>query len=362
VPTKSGRKGREKLVDDDDDDDDFDVPTRTDGPATRGAPPPDAPEAGLDFEFDYGFLVEEGQDEEYTDVESKRVRTDKNQSAPLRPEDDPALSHPPRPSRGNTNVGKAPKGQRPQISGGGASGAGAAAGVIGGTGQTRNPARRDAVTPQPMPAPATQGQPKSGRISPTTALLRAFAHKREQIGLTVAQLQQLTGIAEAELARMETAPAGYRLPYDHAVVLARALGVSPREMPGLRLKNDIEGFRLDDVHRWLLNGPKMTFEGDSGERFSGDIERSAVTQSFAVQIGDSSLGDAWPAGTMLGFVMGAEYRPNDVVIIRSRRTKAMWLRRARPPSYIGLAPWQPPFAATGGEWTVIARLAVILAV
>ena len=36
------------------------------------------------------------------------------------------------------------------------------------------------------------------------------------------------------------------------------------------------------------------------------------------------------------------------------------LRRLMPPAFVGLAPWQPSYVASSGEWLAVGRLGVIL--
>ena len=64
--------------------------------------------------------------------------------------------------------------------------------------------------------------------------MKVFQRKREQIGLSLEQLAKLTGIDEEELARFENTQGGHRLVYDHAVLVAKVLGIRPHDMPGLR--------------------------------------------------------------------------------------------------------------------------------
>ncbi|MGZ3426468.1 MAG: helix-turn-helix domain-containing protein, partial [Polyangia bacterium] len=54
----------------------------------------------------------------------------------------------------------------------------------------------------------------SRRLSPT--LMKIFQRKREQIGLSIAQVAKLTGIDLEELTRFEGTNGQHRLVYDHA--------------------------------------------------------------------------------------------------------------------------------------------------
>jgi hypothetical protein len=60
----------------------------------------------------------------------------------------------------------------------------------------------------------------------TSTLLRIFSRRRLQIRLSTEQLSRLSGISVAQLATLEGARPGQTLSYEHAIVLARALGVS----------------------------------------------------------------------------------------------------------------------------------------
>lgn len=213
------------------------------------------------------------------------------------------------------------------------------------------------------PSASGSGSSSAQRLSPT--VLKIFQRKREQIGLSLEQLSKISGISLEDLKRMDRIDADYRLTYDHAVVLARVLGIGPQEMPGLRARPTKDGpaERIEQIQSWLLSGPVITFEGSSGERFGGDVERVTVTPSFAVKLGDGSLGDAWGPGMVLGFVAcGNDVQPRagDVVLLRHRRSKTLALRRLMPPAFVGLAPWQPSYVASSGEWLAVGRLGVIL--
>jgi len=200
----------------------------------------------------------------------------------------------------------------------------------------------------------------SRRLSPT--LMRIFQRKREQIGLSLAQVAKLTGIDVEELTRFEGTNGQHRLVYDHAVLLARVLGISPKDMPGLRSvkePRDAVGAALGALQTTLCSGPMLTFEGKAGERFGGDLERVGTTPHFAVRIGDSSLGEGLPRGTLLGFVMIATPTVGDLVLLRHKRTKQMAMRRATEKAWAPLAAWQPPFPV-GGDWVPVARLQVVL--
>ncbi len=162
--------------------------------------------------------------------------------------------------------------------------------------------------------------------------------------------------------RFEGTGGNHRLIYDHAVVIARVLGVRPQDMPGLRMRDakDEVAPALDELERALLAGPQLVFEGKSGERFGGDLERVATTPAFAVRVGDGSLGDAWPRGTVLGFVADDKPQIGDVVLLRHRKSRLLALRRFAPPSYTGLVAWQPAYVCSGGEWIAVGRLRAIL--
>jgi hypothetical protein len=200
----------------------------------------------------------------------------------------------------------------------------------------------------------------SRRLSPT--LMKVFQRKREQIGLSIQQLAKLTGIDEEELLRFEGTNGQHRMIYDHVVLVARVLGIRPNEMPGLRSARDAKdaaGAALGSLQTALLAGPVLTFEGKSGERFGGDLERLGTTPHFAVRIGDGSLGEGWPKGALLGFIVDTSPTPGDVVLVRNKRVKQLGLRRASAQGWAPLASWQPAYPH-GGDWLAMARLQVLL--
>jgi hypothetical protein len=200
----------------------------------------------------------------------------------------------------------------------------------------------------------------SRRLSPT--LMRIFQRKREQIGLSITQVAKLTGIDESELMRFEGTNGQHRLVYDHAVLVARVLGIRPQDMPGLRSSKDPKdavGAALGSLMTSLVSGPTLTFEGKTGERFGGDLERLGTTPHFAIKLGDASLGEHWPKNTLMAFIMDASPQVGDVVLVRNRRGKQLGLRRATGQAWVPLAPWQPSYP-TGGDWVPVARLQAIL--
>ncbi|MGZ3426309.1 MAG: hypothetical protein ACXVCV_06650, partial [Polyangia bacterium] len=146
------------------------------------------------------------------------------------------------------------------------------------------------------------------------------------------------------------------------VLVARVLGVSPKDMPGLRSSKearDAVGAALGSLSTTLCTGPLLTFEGTAGERFGGDLERVGTTPHFGVKLGDASLGDSWPKGALLGFLMDASPSAGDVVLVRHKKTKQLALRRATGQAWAPLASWQPSFPV-GGDWSPVARLQVLL--
>jgi hypothetical protein len=196
------------------------------------------------------------------------------------------------------------------------------------------------------------------RISAT--LVKIFQRRREAIGLSLSQVAKLSGIDEPDLKALEAQNATSRLLYDHAVTLARVLGVRPQDMPGLRpreAKDDL-GSALGDLVRMLQSGPVIIFEGKAGERYGGDVDRIAATPGFCIKIGDASLGDAFPKGSLLAF-SNEPPEPGDVTLVRHRRSKLLALRKLTPPSYSAIASWQPAYVV-GGEWLAIGRLQVVL--
>jgi transcriptional regulator with XRE-family HTH domain len=191
--------------------------------------------------------------------------------------------------------------------------------------------------------------------------MKIFQRRREQIGLSVNQVSDLSGISVEDLARFEATQGNARLFYDHVVVLARVLGIKPNELPGLRARDAKDPVRehVEQLERALRGGPRLTFEGQKGERFGGDVDRVLTAPSFAVSIGDSSLEPRFGKGALLGFCAESAPRPGDVVIVRHRKSKLLGLRRLNPPELKGLAAWQPAYVA-GGEWIAVGQLQVVL--
>ncbi len=195
-----------------------------------------------------------------------------------------------------------------------------------------------------------------------------FRRRREQIGLTLAQLVKLSGISEKELTPMEAGDPSYRMFYDHAVVLARALGVPSTEMPGLRQKTgdkEDPATVIDDMARRLRKGLVVEFEGKGGERYGGEVDRVAVTPMFTVCIGDGSLGDAFPVGTLMAFLNDPHPHQGDIVLLRHRRSKLLALRRLHQNAWAGIQPWQPsyvagPVGAGADEWLPLGRMVLMV--
>jgi transcriptional regulator with XRE-family HTH domain len=200
----------------------------------------------------------------------------------------------------------------------------------------------------------------SRRLSPT--LMKIFHRRRQQIGLSIEQLAKLSGVDRAELERFEGTEGRHRLLYDHAVVVARVLGLKPGELPGLRAKESRDGVRqhLSDLYAAMASGPTLTFEGKSGERYGGDLERVIVTPAFTVQVGDHSLADVFPKGTLLLFAPESQLAPGDVCLLRHARSSQLALRRLKPPSWMGIKDWQPALPVPGNEWRPVGRLQVAL--
>lgn len=197
------------------------------------------------------------------------------------------------------------------------------------------------------------------RLTPT--LLKIFARKRQQIRLSLDQLSRLSGIALQHLEGFESPKPTQAITYDQTVVLARVLGVSLDELPGLRRKETRPhlGVVLAELERTMLGAPLLRFEGKHGERYGGDVERAASSKSFTVRIEDDSLEPVLPKGAILGFMSGVNPTEQGILLLRHRRSALLALRRNAPPSYVGLVHWQPAYVV-GGEWHLVGSLEVIL--
>lgn len=200
----------------------------------------------------------------------------------------------------------------------------------------------------------------SRRLSPT--LMRVFQRRREQIGLSLAQVAKLTGIDEDELLRFEGTNGNHRLVYDHVVLLAKVLGVRADDLPGLRSREtkDPIASAINNLTTTVMSGPMLVFEGKSGERYGGDHERVGTTPHFSVRIGDSSLAEVFPKGALLTFVADLAPKTGDIALLRHRKTKQLSLRRITATAFVGLASWQPGFVVPSPDWTPVARLQVLL--
>ena len=193
--------------------------------------------------------------------------------------------------------------------------------------------------------------------------MRIFQRKREQIGLSMQQVAKLTGIDVEELTRFEGTNGQHRLVYDHAVLAGARARHRAQGHAGAALVQGVARRRRRRARplcqTTLCSGPLLTFEGKSGERFGGDLERVGTTPHFGVKLGDATLGENWPRGALLGFLMDASPSPGDVVLVRHRKTKQLALRRATGKAWAPLAAWQPSFPV-GGDWLPVARLQVVL--
>jgi hypothetical protein len=199
----------------------------------------------------------------------------------------------------------------------------------------------------------------SRRLSPT--LMQIFKRRREQIGISLDQIARLTGVEQEELERFEGTNGAHRLLYDHAVVVMRVLGLKPTDLPGMRVKDGREDVRgsADELQRSMVAGPMLTFEGQSGERYGGDIDRVLTTPAFTVKIGDDSLAPTYPRGALLLLRTDGTPGPTDVALLRHKRSKTLALRRLQAAQWLGLAVWQPPYPKAP-EWVPVARVQVVL--
>lgn len=241
--------------------------------------------------------------------------------------------------------------------------------MVAGSIDVRTPVRPTKAVPPPAPQPSVSthleddegrgGRSSGRRLSGT--LVKIFKRRREEIGLSLQQVSKLSGIDLAELEKHERGGDDTRVSFDHAVILGRVLGVRPQEMPGLRpreQKGDLPS-AVDELRTQLAAAPTLLFEGRGGERLQGDLDRIGTTPAFGVQIGDNTLGEPYGKGTILGFVADVEASPGDVLLLRHRRSKLLALRRLTPPTYNGLAAWQPAYVVAD-DWVAIGRLVVTL--
>jgi hypothetical protein len=197
------------------------------------------------------------------------------------------------------------------------------------------------------------------RLTPT--LLKIFARRRGEIRLSLDQLARLSGIRMDVLEAIDRARPGTSITYDQVVVLSRVLGVPVDQLPGLRKRETRShlGVALAELERTMLAAPLLRFQGDSGERYGGDVERATASKSFTVRVEDDSLEPSFVRGSLLGFMNGVRPRPGGVLLLRHRRSALLAMRRHEPPSYLGLVAWQPAYVV-GGEWHLVGSLEVML--
>ena len=235
--------------------------------------------------------------------------------------------------------------------------------IVAGSIDVRTPVRGQSKVSAPA-ATIIDDEPRGARSSGrrlSATLVKIFRRRREEIGLTVQQVSKLSGIDQGELDKYERGSDDVRVTFDHAVILGRVLGVRPQEMPGLRPrehKGDLPT-AVDELRTVLAAAPTLLFEGRGGERLQGDLDRIGTTPAFSVQIGDNTLGESYGKGTLLAFVADADASPGDVLLLRHRRSKLLALRRLTPPTYNGLAAWQPAYVVAD-DWVAIGRLVVTL--
>jgi transcriptional regulator with XRE-family HTH domain len=196
----------------------------------------------------------------------------------------------------------------------------------------------------------------------TGIAIEIFKRKRAQIGLTLEQLSRISGLPFDELKELERSRPGYGLLYDHAVALARVLGIHPSELPGLRPRSQPERLAFEDVRAWLLAMPRLRYEGQEGERIEGDVDRAGLGEAVCVQVMDQSLAGVYPRGSLLGFSSVADRRVSDgvVVLLRGKRHRQLALRRAGTGLFEGVMPWQTPYVEATGEWFVVCQLTLVL--
>jgi transcriptional regulator with XRE-family HTH domain len=204
-----------------------------------------------------------------------------------------------------------------------------------------------------------RGAENERRLTPT--LLKIFSRRRQQIRLSLDQLSRISGISLGSLEALDQGKPGTSITYDQMVVLSRVLGVGVEQLPGLRKRETRShlGELVGELERILLAAPLLRFEGKSGERYGGDVERAAASKAFTVRVEDESLEPALARGALLGFMSGSKPQPGAILLLRHRRSALLAMRRNVPPSYTGLVPWQPGYVV-GGEWHLVGSLEVIL--
>jgi len=218
--------------------------------------------------------------------------------------------------------------------------------------------RKPARTPASH-APATPPAPPRAPSRIHLQLAQLLARRRRAIDLGLAQASALSGIPAADLERYEREPTA-RVPYEHVVVLARVLGIPTSELPGLRDAGETPVQQaVKSAARALAEPLRVVYTSDGGDdRWSGPVDALAEVGEFAIEIGDDSLGEVFPRGTVLGFLRTRAPRPGDVVLALHRSSSMVVLRRARDPLLVGLTSDQPNYQLDR-TWSILGRAVVI---
>ena len=132
-----------------------------------------------------------------------------------------------------------------------------------------------------------------------------------------------------------------------------ALGARSRATPSAR--------RSARLSTTLCSGPLLTFEGKSGERFGGDLERVGTTPHFGVKLGDGiARRRTGRAARCSASCMDATPTAGDVVLGAPQARPSSWRCAARPARRGRRWPRGSPSFPVGGDWVPVARLQVVL--
>ena len=220
-----------------------------------------------------------------------------------------------------------------------------------------------APLPQPVPLPAppptnataTMAAPSTSRLA--AQLGKLLKRKREAIGLSLSHCSGLAGISAVDIAEYE---AGAKTPYDHAMVLARVLGLSPTELPGFRSSSEspVKG-AIASAMTGLKETMRLVYHG-VGDRFEGPVDAVAGVTEFSVEIGDQHIPE-YPRGMLLAFMrdksapIAASFAPG-IVMAHHVGSRMMAMRRIQEDLLVGLAADIPSFHLDRKAWEIVGRL------
>lgn len=216
-------------------------------------------------------------------------------------------------------------------------------------------------------APRGAGQAKAAPASPLPSpsrlaliLGRVIKRRREAIHLTLAQVASMTNISQTQLAGYE---AGSKTPYDHAILLARLLGIRLDDLPGLRASSTTPLLAaIEETRRRAGETMRFAYTCERGEKLLGATDTLTGLSEFIVEIDDSSIA-GYPRGTMLGFLRERGTPPRldpGLVVAQHRRSRLTVLRLVRGDVLVGLAKHVPCYQFERDAWDILGHLVLVV--